>query len=324
MYTWFILTLRFTLYVVPFIITTERESVKLLIINNLASGYQEGAIYDFMRAFTRDGDEVCLRSTDGTTDLREFLSDASSFDLVVASGGDGTVSTVLSLLANSGTPVLPFPAGTANLLALNLALPTEPHALAKLAREGSFLDFDLGEIEVNGERYDFTIMAGAGYDATIMQGAEASKQLLGPMAYFTSAIANPTPQRSRFTIQLDDRTVEAEGIGVLAANFSKIQFDISVARNSSPCDGLLDIVVLPGQTAFDLLPAIGAALLDHAPDGEEPLQTFRTTQATITADPPLQIQYDGEVIDLSTPFSVRVLPGAARIVLSDEGRALFE
>lgn len=301
--------------------------MKLLIINNLASGYREGAIYDFVRAFTRDGDEICIRSTDGGTDLRTLLDDAQGFDLVIASGGDGTVSTVLSLLANTGVPVLPFPAGTANLLALNLDLPTEPHALAKLAREGSTLDFDLGEIEVAGERHGFAMIAGAGYDATIMQGAEANKQLLGPMAYFTSAIANPTPQRSRLRIELDDgNVVETEGLGVLAANFSKIQFDIPVASNSSPRDGLLDIVVLNGQTAFDLIPAIGAALLERANDPAnrtDPLQTFRTTQATVTADPPMNIQYDGEIIELGTPFSVRVLPGAARIVVSEEGRKLF-
>ena len=66
--------------------------MKLLIINNLASGYGEGAVYDFIRSLARDGDEVCVRSTDGTTDLRGMLDDASSFDAVVASGGDGTVA----------------------------------------------------------------------------------------------------------------------------------------------------------------------------------------------------------------------------------------
>ena len=142
--------------------------MKLLIINNLASGYGEGAVYDFIRSLARDGDEVCVRSTDGTPDLRGMLDDASSFDAVVASGGDGTVATVSYLLAGTGIPILPFPAGTANLLALNLASPNEPHALAKILRAGATLDFDLGEIEVQGQRFGFGIMAGAGYDALIM------------------------------------------------------------------------------------------------------------------------------------------------------------
>ena len=109
--------------------------MKLLVINNLASGFGEGSVYDFIRSFARDGDEVCVRSTDGTTDVRDLLGDAEEFDAVVASGGDGTVATVSYRLANTGVPILPFPAGTANLLAANLASPMEPHALAKLVRE---------------------------------------------------------------------------------------------------------------------------------------------------------------------------------------------
>ena len=104
--------------------------MKLLVINNLASGYGEGAIYDFMRSFAADGDDICMRCTSGTTPISTLLNDAKDFDAVIAAGGDGTVATVCYLLASTGIPVLPFPAGTANLLALNLASPLEPHALA--------------------------------------------------------------------------------------------------------------------------------------------------------------------------------------------------
>ena len=157
--------------------------MKLLIVNNLASGFRDGAIYDFMRAFASDGDEICVRCTDGNTDLADFLRDAENFDAVVAAGGDGTVASVAYLLAETGIPLLPFPAGTANLLAMNLASPAEPHALAHLMREQRLMDFDIVEIELsNGERFGFSMIAGAGYDAAIMEGAEPSKRLLGPMA----------------------------------------------------------------------------------------------------------------------------------------------
>ena len=85
--------------------------MKALIINNLASGYRDGSIYDFVRSFTEDGDEVCMRSTDGTTSIDDLLDDASDFDVVVASGGDGTVTSVAYALANTGVPLLPYPAG---------------------------------------------------------------------------------------------------------------------------------------------------------------------------------------------------------------------
>ena len=300
--------------------------MKLLVINNLASGFGEGSVYDFIRSFARDGDEVCVRSTDGTTDVRDLLGDAEAFDAVVASGGDGTVATVSYRLANTGVPILPFPAGTANLLAANLASPMEPHALAKLVREERTLDFDLGEIEVDGHRFGFGIMAGAGYDAAIMHGAAPAKRLLGPMAYFSAALANPLPQTSKFKLDLDGEHVESEGLGILLVNFSKIQFDITVTHDNEPRDGVFDVVVLKAQNAFELIPALLAGLLDRGgdfPDRTGSLEIHRAREVRVEADPPMEVQYDGEATNLTTPFTAHIMRRAARFFVSEEGWDLF-
>lgn len=300
--------------------------MKLLVINNLASGFGEGSVYDFIRSFARDGDEVCVRSTDGTTDVRDLLGNAEAFDAVVASGGDGTVATVSYRLANTGVPILPFPAGTANLLAANLASPMEPHALAKLVREERTLDFDLGEIEVDGHRFGFGIMAGAGYDAAIMHGAAPAKRLLGPMAYFSAALANPLPQTSRFKLDLDGEHVESEGLGILLVNFSKIQFDITVTHDNEPRDGVFDVVVLKAQNAFELIPALLAGLLDRGgdfPDRTGSLEIHRAREVRVEADPPIEVQYDGEATNLTTPFTAHIMRRAARFFVSEEGWDLF-
>lgn len=300
--------------------------MKLLVVNNLASGYRDGAIYDFIRSFAQDNDEIIIRSTDGTTDLRGFLHDAEEFDAVVASGGDGTVTSVCYALANTKIPVIPFPAGTGNLLTLNILHPTEPHALAKLAREGETMDFDLGELIVDGEPHGFGIMAGAGWDAAIMRGAVPSKKLLGPIAYFKSALENTMPKTAHFTIELDGETIESDGIGVLVVNFSKIQFDLSVTHENAPADGMLDIVILKAKDAFGLIPFMGSVMLDIAgefPDRSNAVEIHRAKHAVIKSDPPLEIQFDGEVTEATTPFEVTVLEKATRLVVSDEAVKYF-
>lgn len=300
--------------------------MKLLIINNLASGIGDGAIYDFVRVMAKDGDEIVIRSTDGTTDIRPLLVDAKNFDLVVANGGDGTVATVCYELAGTGIPVLPYPAGTANLMAMNLQSPNEAHALAKLAREGKVLDFDLGEFEIESGKYGFGIMAGAGYDALIMKGAKPNKKFWGPLAYFGAAAANLNPQKAHFSMILDGIPVESDGVGILAVNFSKIQFDMSLTHDNEPRNGMLDIVVLKAANAIELLPAVGAALLDRDggfPDRPDVLEVHRVREATIVADPPLLVQFDGEVSEATTPFTVRVMPRAVNIVVSDAGYKLY-
>lgn len=301
--------------------------MKLLIINNLASGYGEGAIYDFIRSFAQDGDEICIRSTNGESDIRTLLDDAASFDAVVASGGDGTVATVSYCLRDTGIPILPFPAGTANLLALNICSPIETHALSTLVRNGKTLDFDMGEIEVDGHTFGFEIMAGAGYDATIMKNAKSSKRLLGSMAYFSAAITNPMPQKSHFTIKLDDETIEQDGLGILVVNFSKIQFDITVTHENKPRDGALDVVILKASNAFELIPALIAGILDRDgefPDRSDALEIHSAHQVEVIADPPMEVQYDGEATKMTTPFKVRVLKNATRLIVSEEGYDLFK
>lgn len=300
--------------------------MKLLVINNLKSGYGEGAVYDFIRSFTHDGDEVCMRATDGTTEVASMLYDATSFDAVVASGGDGTVAAVSYELAGTGIPILPFPAGTANLLALNLHSPNEPHALAKMVRRGLTLDFDLGEMEVGETKLGFVIMAGAGYDAAIMRDAKPHKRVWGPMAYFSAAVANAIPQTSKFHMILDGKPIESEGLGILLVNFAKLQFDLSVTHENEPRDGWLGVVVLKGQSAFDLLPALIGMVLDRDgahPDRTDSLEIYWAKEMSVQADPPMEVQYDGESVSFTTPFSVRVLPSAARYYVSEEGYEVF-
>lgn len=301
--------------------------MKLLIINNTASGLGDLSVFDFCRLLAHDGDEVVVRTTDGRSDLRTFLGDADRFDCVVAAGGDGTVSSVAYMLADTGIPVLPYPAGTANLLAMNLASPTDVPELVNMARRLQTMEFDLGEIELSdGERFGFAIMAGAGYDAAIMQTAEQGKKVFGPMAYFTSAFANATPTHARFKLTVDGEEITTSGVGVLIINFSKLQFDIPVVHHNEPRDGAFDIVVFHTKDAFGLIPVLFAAILDRGgefPARTDALEIFRGSTIRIESDPTMRVQYDGEVTGTDTPFTVRMLPAAATFVVSDECRRLY-
>ena len=294
--------------------------MKLLVVNNLSSGIGDGAIYDYLRMVLGDGDEASIRCTDGTTELATLLEDAEDFDAVVLSGGDGSMAAVSYALANSGIPILPFPAGTANVLVNNLMLPYEPHALAKATREMKTLDFDLGEIESNGQKFGFNIMAGAGYDAKIMHDAQPSKKILGPVAYFKAAVENALTKPSKIKLVIDGETIESEGLCVLLVNFSRIQFEIPVTHGSDARDGMFEVVVCKGENAFGLIPAVIAGLRDRDgayPDRTDSMEIYHGHTVEVDADPPFEIQFDGELPTLTTPFTARVLDGAACFIVTD-------
>ena len=47
-------------------------------------------------------------------------------------------------------------------------------------------------------------------------------------------------------------------------------------------------------------------------------------EVTVEATPPLAVQYDGEVTGSTTPFTARMLPEAARFVVSEECLKLYD
>jgi diacylglycerol kinase family enzyme len=114
---------------------------------------------------------------------------------------------------------------------------------------------------------------------------------------------------------------ESRGVGILIINFSKIQFDLSIVHENRPRDGVLDVVVLSTEDAFGLIPAVLAAIRDVSgdfPERTDAFEIFSGNHIEIESDPALFMQYDGEVTEYTTPFLARTLPGAARLVVSEE------
>jgi diacylglycerol kinase family enzyme len=170
-------------------------------------------------------------------------------------------------------------------------------------------------------------MAGCGYDEIIMRLASQHKQVLGPVAYFHAAFTNPNPPFSKFTLTIDGQRVESAGIGVVFANFSRIQFDLMVSDMNLPQDGLIDVVIIKTNTAIELLPTLFAKAVDHSGNLASKignLEVYRGREVTIEAEPEMYMEYDGEPTRISTPFTVRCLPKAARYIVSEECIRYFE
>ena len=299
--------------------------MKLLIIHNLESGLHDGTVFDFMRMFATADDELTVRCTDGKVPVEFLVEDAADFDAVIASGGDSTVSAICYQLRYTNIPILPFPAGTGNVLNLNIGSTEEPFALAENVRRGLTVDYDLGEIIFGAGTADeraigFTIMAGAGYDAKIMTDSRGLKNPYGHMAYVMAAFGNPTPPFAHFKLEVDGKSYESDGISVLFLNFAELFEGLRVTTGTDPRDGMLEVDILKTKDAWGLLPAVFSALADI--DGRDPnrastMEIHRGREFTLESDPPLTIQYDGEAIDLTTPIRVHVLPHATRLYVTE-------
>jgi diacylglycerol kinase family enzyme len=304
--------------------------VRVLVVCNLLAGSGDAALYDFVHVLGRSECEITLRYFSGEGALGDLVHDADRYDRIVVAGGDGTVSGIAYTLRNTGIPILAYPAGTANLISSNLGITLDPVALAKLTVSDRYTSFDVGEITRLGgddelpedKRRGFMVAAGAGFDAAIMDAAQPLKASMGVLAYLAGVMQNLTPARSSFRVYCDGHETVSEGIAVLVVNFSRIQFDLQLTHGSSPRDGQFEVAIARARTAVGLIPAVWDALIDRVVPRPEraALEVYSTREVVVEADPPLRIQYDGDVIDSTTPLGARVLPGAATLLVPPASR----
>lgn len=162
----------------------EGRPRRLLIIYNPIAGQRRGSHLAAVKAALEGlRVDVVMAATQARGDAERLAQEADPglFDAVIAAGGDGTVGEVVNGLAGRELPLGIIPLGTANVLALELDLPRDPSALARLLAFGSPRPVFLGEAA--GRR--FTVMAGVGLDARVVAGVSLPlKRLVGRAAYW--------------------------------------------------------------------------------------------------------------------------------------------
>lgn len=302
--------------------------MRILIVHNRKSGYGSDAIFEFERALVRAGDECVMRLLyDKAYDSLAY-ADAEEYDVVVVSGGDGTVTNALSYLAFRDVPTCIFPSGTANLFAANLGNATEPAALASACRAGRTAFLDL--VKVTWTCTDGTsglsgsaLMSGSGFDARIMHAAIPHKNSLGEAAYFAAVLSDRRPEVIHFSIEVDGQVIERDGISCLVANNAMLQGDVQIVPGCTMDDGLLDVIIVETENAMKLIRPLMRGLIDHKGNkiGRPYVESFQGKRVKVVPDHPVQMEIDGDVVEREVvSWEAEAIPGAARLIVDDFSR----
>ena len=171
----------------------DKDNIKTAVfIANPVSGRASKAVFDEARcALESHGFSVKSYLTEKRGDAETLARDALAHgpDLFVIAGGDGTINEAINGLAGSGATMAVLPIGTANVMALELALPSSIKEAIETAATGTPRSVSLGEITAEcGTRW-FCLMAGAGFDAeAVFRVSGWLKGLAGKLAYIASGI----------------------------------------------------------------------------------------------------------------------------------------
>ena len=293
------------------------EDKRVLLIVNPTSGREEGgarrtALAEEIRL--RGAADVEIRVTEGPDDALNWAAAAGAegFQVVIAGGGDGTVTAVAHGVLRAGADLLIgiIPLGTGNGMARVLGLPLEPEATVRALATGKAVAVDV--VEVPSHDTISLLFLGAGLDAEINRDADnAEKSRLGPLAYIKATLTNIGKARNHdVTLQLDGRSsrLRAHTVSVLNAT----RFDLMGLRlgpDAQPLDGKLRAVVLSANSFLGIV----GKLLRLVDKRSSRAEMEDATAIVVEASPPLPVQVDGDVVG-ETPLEARILPAALRFI----------
>ncbi|MFO8184489.1 MAG: diacylglycerol kinase family protein [Candidatus Aegiribacteria sp.] len=291
-------------------------SDRILVIWNPAAGPDTGDRNRKVLVEGLDEKDYELREWQKGSDPRDWFRDISgdTYGLVMAAGGDGTVTAVVdALLWNDfPLPVAIFPTGSANAIAAELGYPDSLEDVIPWVFRQETVSFDAGFLRER-DRY-FIMSVSSGLHADIVKDTSpSSKRIFGWLAYVFSAIPEILRRKwHRVRLLMDGKELTCRSNAVVVLNLaSTIPGTDALPGSIDPSDGRMNVLVNRRGSFSELLKVILGSLVGKRYRLQR-LESLKAGNIRIEAEPPMSLQMDGETIG-STPVEIEVEPGAVRI-----------
>ncbi len=278
---------------------------------------------EFEEACARFDWQPQVHMTRAGDDIDQIVSAAiaKGCDVMMAGGGDGTVSQVASALVGKRLPLAIIPTGTANLLARQLLLPLQLEKIfLYLADEPDTIFLDAMQI---GERY-YVLNASVGFSSALIQNtSREDKRRLGLIAYFWTGLRILIGfQPYRFDMIIDGNRHVVRASEVFISDAYLLKENVLLKNLEIPMEeGHLVVFAIKSRTFRDYLLLIGDVLFGK-PRRSYRIRVFQIkNQIEVSTKKPLMAQADGEMIG-KTPLVVKVIPEAIQILVPNEQHQL--
>lgn len=233
-------------------------------------------------------------------------------DLLVAGGGDGTLSLAARHLAYRDIALGVLPLGTTNNFARTLGIPLNLARAVGVLTHGKVADVDLGQ--AGGTFFANLVSVGlSGHVAATVR--HDLKRVLGRAAYPLTALARlprHRPFRATITVGGRDYTLTTHQLNIANGSFHAGR---PITGDASADDRLLLTYSLGGASRAGLIGAtIRHALLGARRTWAEPA-FLATSDLWLDTDPPLPLDIDGEVRG-QTPVRITLAANALRVMVA--------
>ena len=291
------------------------ERVLTCILNNRAgSNNAAEALALIIKVAAERGWEARFPHCSGATNINLLAVEARAVGgLVVAGGGDGTVSAVAAALVDTDTALGVLPMGTLNHFAKDLGIPLKLEEAVQTLFAGKIVRVDVGD--VNGRI--FLNNSSIGFYPRIVQTRE-HEQRRGRSKWVAFALAAATVVRKSRTLSVElDRDHSQSRFYdtpfVFIGNNRYQVAGLEIGTRATLDGGKLWVCAAPNATRLTLFALAVQALLGLVRDAD--LAAFETSQIVVNVRRDhVRVATDGEVNLMRTPLSYRSRPGALRVV----------
>jgi diacylglycerol kinase family enzyme len=234
-------------------------------------------------------------------------------DAIIAGGGDGTISSVASVLAGSAVPFGIIPLGTLNHFAKDLKIPLALDEAVALIAAGNLRPIDVGE--VNGRV--FINNSSIGIYPYLVLDRERRTDQHGLPKWFAMILAGLRALRyfpiRRLTIETPGGAETYRSPCVLVGNNAYQISGRSLGTRDRLDGGQLSLYVAKQQSRLALLWLACRSALRFI-DQQRDLRALTLPTVEISSGRrQLLVAFDGEVETIRSPLHYQVKPGALRV-----------
>lgn len=232
--------------------------------------------------------------------------------MVIAVGGDGTVAEVATAVVGKDIPLAILPGGSTNIIAREMHVPVNTEVgVALLLGKHRVQRVDVG----TSDRRVFLHMAGAGFDSRMFARSNSKlKRRIGWLAYWPAAARTLLERPAHVRVRVDGTEVRAQSPLVLIANGRSVMHpSMTIASGISNSDGLFDVFIVTATTPLAISRVLGRFATRHLENSPH-VTRLRGRHIELEADPPLPVQFDGDVSGM-TPATFEIMDKALQIVV---------
>lgn len=302
--------------------TLEKQGVGLqprtsaVIIANPTSGsfpYHSRHLDEALAYLRSRGWQADLWYTKAPEDARRLARRAvlERADMVIASGGDGTINEIIQELAGTETALGVLPNGTVNVWAREIGLPLDDLSACDVLLHGKTRRIDLGCIN---DRY-FLLMAGIGFDGEVTRAIERKPvKRLGVIGYLlVGALLGLGYPNFSATLRIDGKEMKTTAFQIVVGNTQLWGGAVQFTWQAKCDDGLLDLCVVRKSSILGRLATVLDFLLRHERRRQR-ISYHTCTSLEIHTRQPIPIQVDGEIGGF-TPATFTIAPGALKVIV---------